>query len=63
MHLVVGDGNMTVMVGGHREQQRPVVWHNWGVQQATAGSNLTNTAHNIMMRNNDCLHIRIAIAN
>ena len=59
----VGDGNMSVMVGGHREQHRPVGGHNWVVLQETAGSNLTNTAHNIMMKNNDCLYISIITAN
>ena len=45
---------MSVMVGGHREQHGPVGGHSWGVLQETAGSNLTNTTHNIMMRHNDC---------
>ena len=59
----VGNSNMAVMVGGHREQHRRVGGHNWGVLQETAGSYLTNTAHNIMMKNNDCLYISIITAN
>ena len=57
---VVGDCNMAVMVVGHRDQHHPVGGQYWGIQE-TAGSNLT--AHNTMMRNNNCLHISIAIAN